>query len=85
MNIPQHPVLLTGASGALGQMLARELAGRGWKLRLTDRAPFPGAVPEGASFTLADLNDGAIILASPKGAARSCISAAFPSSIRSKP
>ena len=61
-GFPRQPVLLTGASGALGQMLARELAGRGWKLRLTDRAPFPGSVPEGASFTLADLNDGAMIL-----------------------
>src|ERR1700734_832910 len=62
MDVPPHPVLLTGASGALGQMLARELAGRGWKLRLTDRVAFPGSVPDGASFTLADLNDGAMIL-----------------------
>jgi uronate dehydrogenase len=62
MDIPQRPVLLTGASGALGQMLARELASHGWTLRLTDRAPFPGTVPEGASFALADLNDGAMLL-----------------------
>lgn len=47
MDIPQRPVLLTGASGALGQMLARELAGRGWTLRLTDRAPFPARFPKG--------------------------------------
>ena len=62
MDVPAHPVLLTGASGVLGQMLARELSGRGWTLRLTDRVPFPGKVPDRASFTLADLNDGAMSL-----------------------
>lgn len=58
----EKPVLLTGASGALGRVLAQALAAQGWQLRLTDIAPFPGAVPEGASFTRADLNDGAAIL-----------------------
>jgi uronate dehydrogenase len=56
------PVLLTGASGNLGRMLARELAASGWTLRLTDIAPFPDAVPPKASFTKADLNDGVTIL-----------------------
>ena len=56
------PVLLTGASGALGRMLARELAARGFRLVLTDIAPFPDAVPEGARFTRADLEDGVTIL-----------------------
>ncbi|MDB5414348.1 MAG: NAD(P)-dependent oxidoreductase [Rubritepida sp.] len=56
------PILLTGASGALGRMLAREMAAQGVALRLTDIAPFPDAVPEGASFTKADLNDGVTIL-----------------------
>ncbi len=62
MNIPAKPVLLTGASGVLGRMLAKALAAQGWQLRLTDIAPFPGPVPENASFTRADLNDGAAIL-----------------------
>lgn len=62
MTIPKKPVLLTGASGILGRVLAHALAAQGWNLRLTDIAPFPGPVPEGASFTRADLNDGAAIL-----------------------
>ncbi|HVC60165.1 MAG TPA: NAD(P)-dependent oxidoreductase [Acetobacteraceae bacterium] len=56
------PVLLTGASGALGRLLARSLAAEGWTLRLTDIAPFPDALPPGASFTRADLNDGVTML-----------------------
>ncbi len=59
---PGRPVLLTGASGALGRVLARHLAGLGWKLRLTDIAPFPDAVPPGAQFTAADLEDGVALL-----------------------
>jgi uronate dehydrogenase len=61
-NIPAKPVLLTGASGNLGRMLTRALAAQGWTLRLTDIAPFPDALPEGASFTRADLVDGMTIL-----------------------
>jgi uronate dehydrogenase len=56
------PVLLTGASGALGRFLARELAAAGWALRLTDIAPFPDPLPAGASFTRVDLNDGVELL-----------------------
>ena len=52
------PVLLTGAAGNLGRMLAPALAAQGWALRLTDIAPFPDALPPGASFTRADLADG---------------------------
>src|SRR4051794_14148735 len=59
---PAKPVLLTGASGALGRVLARSLSAEGWTLRLTDIVPFPDAVPPGASFTKADLNDGVTIL-----------------------
>lgn len=56
---PARPVLLTGASGALGSALSTYLAGLGWDLRLTDIAPFPGAP---APFTPLDLNDGVGIL-----------------------
>ena len=62
MAVPGKPVLLTGASGALGRQLTRHLAEAGWTLRLTDIAPFPDAVPKGCSFTRADLNDGVATL-----------------------
>jgi uronate dehydrogenase len=61
-DIPNRPVLLTGASGALGRHLAKALSAAGWTLRLTDIAPFPDPVPAGSSFTQADLNDGMAIL-----------------------
>ncbi len=61
-RVPKKPVLLTGASGALGRILTRALAGAGWPLRLTDRAPFPEPLPDGARFHLADLEDGAAVL-----------------------
>ncbi|WP_375459371.1 NAD-dependent epimerase/dehydratase family protein [uncultured Enterovirga sp.] len=57
MSIPSKPVLLTGASGALGRVLTRALAEKGWTLRLTDIAPFPDEVPPGASFEQADIVD----------------------------
>ena len=59
---PEKPVLLTGASGNLGRVLARELAALGWTLRLTDIAPFPDPLPERASFTRMDLADGVGLL-----------------------
>lgn len=59
---PDKPVLLTGASGALGRVLARALGQRGWRLRLTDKVPFPDPLPDGAAFTPADLTDGPAIL-----------------------
>lgn len=58
---PSKPVLLTGASGALGTVLAQALSVRGWQLRLTDRLAFPASLPDGAAFTLADLEDEAAI------------------------
>jgi len=61
-DTPEKPVLLTGASGALGRVLARNLGALGWKLVLTDIAPFPDPVPAGSSFTRADLNDGVAML-----------------------
>lgn len=62
MTVPSKPVLLTGASGALGRVLARTLAAQGWTLRLTDRAAFPDPVPTGAHFTQVDLTDGPAFL-----------------------
>jgi uronate dehydrogenase len=67
MSKKSKPVLLTGASGNLGRMLARELAAQGYALRLTDLTPFPDEVPEGASFTKADLNDGVTLLTLAEG------------------
>jgi uronate dehydrogenase len=60
-DAPAKPVLLTGASGNLGRMLAKALAAEGWTLRLTDITPFSDPIPAGASFTRADLNDGVTI------------------------
>src|SRR5271165_7394408 len=62
MTVPSKPVLLTGASGALGRVLARTLAAQGWTLRLTDRAAFPDPVPTGAHFIQVDLTDGPALL-----------------------
>ena len=61
-TIPEKPVLLTGASGALGRQLARALSAEGWTLRLTDISPFPDPLPTKPSFTRADLNDGVAVL-----------------------
>ena len=54
-------LLLTGASGNLGRMLAPRLAQAGYRLRLSDIAPFPDELPEGAEFIQADLTDAAAI------------------------
>jgi uronate dehydrogenase len=56
------PILLTGASGKLGRMLTKALSAHGWHLRLTDIVPFPDKVPQGCTFTRADLEDGVTIL-----------------------
>jgi uronate dehydrogenase len=61
-DTPAKPVLLTGASGALGRVLVRSLGASGWPLVLTDITPFPDMIPHGAAFTQADLNDGVTIL-----------------------
>ncbi len=61
-DIPAKPVLLTGASGMLGRSLTKSLGALGWRLILTDIAPFPDAIPAGCAFTKADLSDGVTIL-----------------------
>lgn len=63
----EKPVLLTGASGALGRMLARELAAAGFALRLTDIAPFPDPLPPRAGFVRADLNEALAIVRQAEG------------------
>jgi uronate dehydrogenase len=63
----KKPVLLTGASGALGRQLTRALAAEGFVLRLTDINPFPDPLPKDASFVRADLNDGVAILRQAEG------------------
>ena len=50
-------LLLTGASGNLGRMLAPRLTQAGYRMRLSDIAPFPDELPEGAEFIQADLTD----------------------------
>ncbi len=62
VQIPEKPVLLTGASGALGRAITAGLSAKGWVLRLTDIAPFPDRLPPGATFSRADLGDGVAIL-----------------------
>lgn len=64
----QRPILLTGASGKLGQTVAPLLAAMGWRLRLTDLSPFPGNLPDNAEFVAADLNDYAAIAGLASGA-----------------
>lgn len=59
---PLRKVLLTGASGALGRVLAKGLGERGWPLLLTDIVPFPDPLAPNARFVRADLADGMTIL-----------------------
>jgi len=59
---PAKPVLLTGASGALGRSLTKALGALAWRLVLTDIKPFPDPIPAGCSFTQADLEDGVTML-----------------------
>ena len=54
-----RPVLLTGASGTLGRLLAPQLASRYGSLRMTDIVDFPGPLPPGAEFQRLDLSDAA--------------------------
>ena len=61
------PVLLTGASGALGRVLASAMSKLGWTVRMTDIVPFPGPLPPGTSFIRADLEDGVAMLRMAEG------------------
>jgi len=54
-------ILLTGASGALGRMLAPRLGARGYDLRLSDIVAFPDPLPARAAFQQADLADEAAV------------------------
>lgn len=61
-DTPAKPVLLTGASGALGRVLVKALGGLGWRIVATDIAPYPETLPASVTFTKADLANGADIL-----------------------
>ena len=54
-------IVLTGASGTLGRVLAAGLAARYAPLVLTDIAAFPDPLPHGARFIPADLTDAAVM------------------------
>jgi uronate dehydrogenase len=64
-----RPVLLTGASGRIGRVLAVTLAGEGWTVRLTDRLPFPDPLPPRATFEAVDLTDRPALSRMAKGCA----------------
>jgi uronate dehydrogenase len=59
-------ILFTGASGALGRVIAPRLAARGHALLLSDIAEYPDPVPDNARFRKLDLGDrnGVLALAS---------------------
>jgi uronate dehydrogenase len=59
--VSSRTILITGASGRLGSALAHAVATAGFATRLTDIRAFPGDLPDGASFELADLMDTAAI------------------------
>lgn len=61
MSLSDRPVLLTGACGTIGRMLAERLSALGWQLRLTDLIDLPISLPRGACFERADLEDAAAI------------------------
>jgi uronate dehydrogenase len=54
-------IVLTGASGILGRVLAPRLSRLGYALRLSDLNAFPDRLPENAEFIHADLVDEAAI------------------------
>jgi uronate dehydrogenase len=56
-------IVLTGAAGNLGPILASKLAVRGHRLLLSDIVDFPQALPQNASFRKIDLNDRDAMLA----------------------
>jgi uronate dehydrogenase len=57
LRVPEKPVLLTGGSGTIGRLLTARLAELGWPMRVTEVVSFPGDLPAGASFEIADLED----------------------------
>lgn len=63
----ERTVLLTGASGQLGRLLARRLSAAGWHLRMTDIKPFPDPLPREASFLEMSLEDKEAVIAAADG------------------
>jgi uronate dehydrogenase len=56
-------IIVTGAAGNLGRVLAPRLAARGHRLLLCDIADYEDALPHNASFSTIDLTDSDAILA----------------------
>jgi uronate dehydrogenase len=63
LALGERPVLLTGASGTLGRLLAARLGALGWTLRLADIVDFPDPCPPKSIFTMVDLEDQAAVQA----------------------
>ena len=61
--------LVTGATGAIGQVLARELLGRGYQLRVLVRHTLPlNGLPESVSVFQGDITDSHVLNAAATGA-----------------
>src|SRR5918911_887185 len=69
-EIPEQPVLVTGAAGLVGTHVCRELARSGWKIRALVRNPTKAmarlaGVP--VELTTGDVRDGDVLLAATRG------------------
>jgi uronate dehydrogenase len=69
MKRAEQPILFTGAAGKLGREVTTRLAARGFRLRMTDIAPYPLDVPGGCEHVRADINDGVTLLRLAEGCA----------------
>jgi len=67
MSATDAPLLLTGASGTIGRILAPFLAAKGYPLRLSDIVAFPDPLPANAKFIPMDLADAAAVKAAAEG------------------